>query len=193
MNLWISAFWPLWDWVIDTPSWLNTYMLWIILEAKKRWDKVFWLQDNLDWENPVFNWHYDDLRKEAFDYLTFVDIEKEEMPSLDSLCIERRWVIPWRNDFETLQRSLNWEKVSFQNDFVKQTKLLDFYTRKWQARKISIYDMDYKLTTKDEEELLTLCKFCDIQVLDLSLHPETRLIERVSAPTPYAVHISSAA
>jgi len=194
MNLWISAYWPLWDWVIDSPSWLNTYIHWVILEAKKRWDKVFWLQDNLDWENPIFNWFYDELRKESFDYITFVDIDKEEMPKLDSLYLEWRWPIPWRNDLETYKRKLNWEKVNFNNDLIKQQKILDKYLKEPDV-KVFIYDMDYKLTKEDEikiaNERAKYTKnwelFKNLRVLDLSLHPTNVFIPRISAPTPFDI------
>lgn len=180
-RLWISAWWPLWDWVIDSPSWLNTYMHFIILEWKKRWDEIFWLQKDIEKNNFVVKSFYEEERKEARNYLKYSD---NEFPELDSIYIEWRFPIPWRNTEDA-----KWSEW-YQTDLERQTEIIEHYIKDKNC-KINILDQDYKMTIEDEQKLFDLVqKYRDwnvenFRILDNWTNPKTLIFERQHIWIPF--------
>ena len=96
-------------------------------------------------------------------------------PDLDLILLEWRFPIANRNT----QDDINSDK--FQPDYMMQKEILDVYAGN---TPIIIFDLDYKLTQTDEEELIKLDPV-HMVVFETSVDPKKYLLDRVSVDIPF--------
>lgn len=142
-RIWMSYWWPLWDWMVDTPTWINCYLHFLILRAKELWHEIYALQKDLDLPNKVFLNYYPDERSEAYDYIKKSPVD---LPELDHVYIEWRFTIPGRNTIED-----KW-KEWYHNDLERQWEIIEHYIKNTEAT-LYIIDYDYKMTDEDEKRI----------------------------------------
>lgn len=132
--------------MIDTPTWINCYMHFLILRAKELWDEVYALQKDLDESNKVFLNYFPEERKEAYDYIKKCPVD---LPDLDHIYIEWRFEIPWRNT-----ENDKW-KEWYHNDLERQWQIIEHYIKNTEST-LFILDDDYKMTEEDEKRIANL-------------------------------------
>lgn len=171
----------------NTPDGNAWYSSSIIHELQKRKHNVFLL--SIDRDKEDFNIFKEECFK-SFEFKKRINVYKNskwckwndtfssliEFPKLDILLLEWRFLIQGRNDLE-LENSVNW-----QPDLKMQTILLNYYSK--QKTKIIIFDLDYKLTIKDEEQLLK--QFSNnIFILETAKKIKQTILPRISVEIPF--------
>ena len=179
-KIWLSIFGPIGDWVTDTPTWVNTFLHWLILEAKARWEEIHWMLKDFDKDNKVFLNYYPEEREEAYDY-----IKKSEtwFPELTHLYLEWRFPIPGRNTIDA-----KWSS-NYMNDLERQWEILEHYLKNTDC-KISIQDVDHKMTEEEELKLIELANWdkSRIKLFETALKPKAwRHLDRLWANVPFDI------
>lgn len=171
---------------ISAPDGNATYSWSIIWEAQQRGYDVICLQENRD------KWAYDSKgadifssfskQKRADAYLDSIEAVSR-YPELDVLLVEWRFPIPGRNcieDHTTGKYILPEDPKTgkclegYQPDLLRQTRLLEHYKTK--NTKIILWDLDHKITLKDEETWLPDAIF-ETSVVPLELKVKRTRVE----------------
>lgn len=131
---------------LSTPDGNATYSWSIIYEAQRRGWGVWSMQQDRDspaWDRygrDLFSAFSQDKRSSAYENM--MRSNGTWFPELDVLLLEWRFPIPGRNTPDMK------DQVGYQPDLERQQKILDHY--RGQNTKIIIWDLDHKLTLKEE-------------------------------------------
>lgn len=139
---------------LSTPDGNATYSWSILHEAQKRGWQTFSMQDDRDIHafrrlgSNLFSAFSQEKRTAA--YLNTRQTHGWALPELDVLLIEWRWPIPGRNCSDVTSNGNVWfsDQDKLDPDLRRQCELLEHYSEK--DTRIIIWDLDHKLTEKDE-------------------------------------------
>jgi hypothetical protein len=172
----------------NTPDGNAWYSSSIIYELHKRKHKIYGMSINRDKDDieqfgikKCFSSFEQKKRIQAYNiinwvtWLTTYNSLASKWPRLDVLLLEWRFPIFGRNIVK------DYYKESWQPDLKMQNILLDYYSKT--NTKIIIFDLDYKLTSKDEDNLLKLTN--NIVILETAKKPKFYKIKRYTVEIPF--------
>lgn len=184
---------------VSTPDGNATYSWSIIWEAMRRGYTVHAMQDDRDWTG----WKID--KEENFASFSkekrtkmYLDLKhtfgsSEIMPELDVLLVEWRFPIPGRNCIADDPNAVPgtgsahpggyWipnDMTGLQPDLLRQNQILSYY-KNYTKTKIIFWDLDHKLTARDEEG------WKPDAVFETSVTPRKLIMERTRVEPPFHI------